>query len=52
MEPTIDRDHDTSADASTDRYGLLETGTDEWLVYDRERPTAWVQADTAVEVTR
>lgn len=32
-----------------DRYGAIETGTGETIIYDRELPDAWVQSDLLLE---
>ncbi|MFB6184932.1 MAG: hypothetical protein ABEI96_10290 [Haloarculaceae archaeon] len=37
-------------EGSGERYGAFETGDGSVIVYDREKPTAWVQSDYAVEV--
>jgi hypothetical protein len=33
-----------------EQYGSFETNEGETVVYDRDRPTAWVQTDTLVQV--
>jgi hypothetical protein len=33
-----------------DRYGAIETGGGETVIYDREQPTAWLQSDYTVPV--
>lgn len=32
-----------------ERYGAIETGTGETIIYDRELPDAWVQSDLLLE---
>jgi hypothetical protein len=33
-----------------DRYGAIETGDGDVVVYDREEPTAWLQSDYTVDL--
>jgi hypothetical protein len=40
----------TEAEAADgERYGTIETGTGETIIYDRESPDAWVQSDLLVD---
>jgi len=39
-------DHDRPAD---DQYSSFKTG-DEFVIYDIENPTGWIQSDTTVEL--
>lgn len=53
MDGTIDTDAAPNGESKADeRYGLIDTGNAEWLVYDRQQPTAWVQSDSVVEVSQ
>ncbi|QSG13615.1 TrkA, K+ transport system, NAD-binding component [Halapricum desulfuricans] len=38
---------ETDADG---RYAVIETGSGETMIYDRDNPDAWVQSDHAVDV--
>ena len=33
-----------------EQYGSFETDAGEFVMYDRDHPTAWVQSDTLVQV--
>ena len=33
------------------RYGAIETGGGEFVIYDRDNNTAWVQSDHVVDVS-
>jgi hypothetical protein len=36
--------------ADDERYGAIETGDGDVVIYDRDNQTAWLQSDTAVSV--
>jgi len=40
----------TEADDTDERYGVIETGGGEFVIYDRENSTAWLQSDHLVDV--
>jgi len=44
--------HDTTEfeQENEERYGWIEAGNGDVVVYDRERTTAWLQSDHAVDV--
>lgn len=44
MESQADTEHDD------ERYGAIETGDGDVVIYDRDNETAWLQSDTAVAV--
>ncbi len=37
-------------DGSESRYATITLGSEDVLLYDRERPSAWLQSDYAVEL--
>lgn len=42
----------TDTDAHDDkRYGAIETGDGDVVIYDRDNETAWLQSDTMVELS-
>lgn len=41
MESQTDTEHD-------ERYGAIETGDGDVVIYDRDEGTAWLQSDTAL----
>lgn len=43
MEETIESD-------AQERYGAIETGDGDLVIYDREETTAWLQSDHTVEL--
>jgi hypothetical protein len=43
---TAPTDAQEVAPQADERYGTIETGDGETIVYDRETPEAWVQSDT------
>lgn len=50
---TSDMGDDTDradADSATSRYGELEVGDEEFVIYDRENHRAWLQSSVAVAV--
>jgi len=50
---TPDTDDDTeraTADGVTSRYGELEVGDEDFIIYDRENHRAWLQSSVTVPV--
>jgi len=41
---------DGEPDDGDDRYGAIETGGGETVIYDRKQPTAWLQSDYTVPI--
>ena len=41
-------DATTEEPADDERYGTIETGDGDTIIYDRESPDAWVQSDLLV----
>ncbi|MFT4949970.1 MAG: hypothetical protein ACI9CA_002113 [Natronomonas sp.] len=51
MSSDIGDDTDRAgADGATSRYGELEVGDEEFVIYDRENHRAWLQSSVAVAV--
>lgn len=51
MTPDTSDDADaTQADGETSRYGELEVGDEEFVIYDRENHRAWLQSSVTVAV--
>jgi hypothetical protein len=44
-EPTNVNQEESTGD---ERYGTIETGDGDTIIYDRESPDAWVQSDLLV----
>jgi hypothetical protein len=42
-------EHETEDEAQT-RYGMIETGGGQCVIYDRENSTAWLQSDHVVDI--
>lgn len=47
---TGDDTNSAGADGATSRYGELEVGDEEFVIYDRENHRAWLQSSVAVAV--
>jgi len=48
---TPERQMESQTDTADDeRYGAIETGDGDVVIYDRDNQTAWLQSDTAVSV--
>lgn len=47
MSETTDANTEEPAE-DDERYGTIETGDGETIIYDRESPEAWVQSDLLV----
>ena len=47
MSETTDATTEEPAE-DDERYGTIETGDGETIIYDRESPEAWVQSDLLV----
>lgn len=47
-DDTTARRPDPEAEPTEGRYGLIEMANGDVVIYDQERPTAWVQSDSAV----
>jgi hypothetical protein len=51
MSSDIGDDTDRAgADGATSRYGELEVGDEEFVIYDRENHQAWIQSSVAVTI--
>jgi len=51
MTPNTDDDTEQAGtDGETSRYGELEVGDEEVVIYDRENHRAWLQSSVAVTV--
>lgn len=43
-------DIDTKGESEAEqRYGVLETGEGDVVIYDREQPSAWLQSDVTID---
>ncbi len=47
---TGDNTESTGMDGGTSRYGELEVGDQEFVIYDRENHRAWLQSSMTVAV--
>lgn len=47
---TDERDDTVADGAQTGRYAELNIGDEEFVIYDRKNPEAWIQSSVAVTV--
>ncbi len=51
MSDHPDLDHPAAPDQRTAHlYACIRTGGDEYVIYDRQNPTAWIQSDTSYPI--
>lgn len=42
---------ETDTDPDDERYGAIETGDGDVVIYDRDNQSAWLQSDTTIDVS-